>query len=90
MRHGFGFGGGGVVVEGGVVAGGVAMSLGGVVVPVPVVPVVPLVPDVVLGVVVSAGGVTTVVSVFLQALSTAAMTAALRMIFVALEKAFIG
>jgi hypothetical protein len=81
----------GGVVAGGVVAGGVVMSLGAVVVPVPVVPVVPLVPEVVAGVVVSvAGGVTTVVSDFLQAPSTAAMTAALRMIFVALEKAFIG
>jgi hypothetical protein len=84
-----------VVVAGGVVAGVVVVvvvvvSLGGVVMPVPVVPVVPLVPEVVAGVVVSvAGGVTTVVSDFLQAPSTAAMTAALRMIFDAFEKAFI-
>jgi hypothetical protein len=80
---------GGVVVDGGV-ADGVVVSLGGVVVPVPLVPVVPLVPDVVLGVVlVPSLGVTVVVSVFLQAPSMAAMTAAVRMIFDAFEKAFI-
>jgi hypothetical protein len=83
---------GGVVVDGG--ADGVVVSLGGVaggvVVPVPLVPVVPLVPDVVLGVVlVPSLGVTVVVSVFLQAPSMAAMTAAVRMIFDAFEKAFI-
>jgi hypothetical protein len=93
----------GGVVDGVVVDGGVVVSLGGVaggvvvvvvvVVPVPlvpVVPVVPLVPEVVLGVVlVPSLGVTVVVSVFLQAPSMAAMTAAVRMIFDAFEKAFI-
>ncbi len=84
--------------EAGAVDGGTAVSLGGVagvvvvVVVVPVVPAVPLVPEVVAGVVVvvvaSLGG-TTVVSVFLQAPSMAAMTAAVRMIFDAFEKAFI-
>ena len=97
------FFGGGVVVSLGVVGavgagtgvtGGVVVPDGIVVVPVPpvpLVPVVPLVPDVVVGVVVvaSPGGVTTVVSVFLQAPSMAAMTAAVRMIFDALEIAFI-
>jgi hypothetical protein len=87
-----------MVLSGGVagaVDGGTTVSLGGVagvVVVVVVVPAVPLVPEVVAGVVVvvvaSLGG-TTVVSVFLQAPSMAAMTAALRMIFDAFEKAFI-
>lgn len=85
-------------VTGGVVPGagagmveGIEVSAGGVtVVPVPVVPLVPLVPEVAGAVaVVSLGGVMTVVSLFLQAPSMAAMTAAVRMIFDVLEIAFI-
>ena len=61
-------------------------------VPVPLVPLVPLVPDELLGMVLVSllvpDGVV-VVSVFLQAPSMAAMTAAVRMIFDALEIAFI-
>jgi hypothetical protein len=89
-------GGGVVSTGGGVVAGAVlgvvVVSLGAVV---PLVPLVPLVVLGVVGVVVvvvvvveSAGGVT-VVSVFLQAPSMAASTAAVRMTFDAFGKAFI-
>lgn len=84
----------GVVVEGAVL-GDVALSAGGVVVPVPPVPVplvpdVPLVPEVLLGVVVAASlGAVVVVSLFLQAPNMAAITAAVRMIFVAFGNAFI-
>jgi hypothetical protein len=93
---------GGVVVSvllgvtGGVVPGagagvveGIEVSAGGGV-PVPVVPVVPLVPEVAGAVVVvSPGGAMAAVSLFLQAPSMAAMTAAVRMIFDVAEIAFI-
>lgn len=82
-----------VVLSGGVVGvvlgvvEGVVVSLGGVV---PVVPVVPLVPEVVEGeVVVVSPGAVPAVSFLLQAPSMAAMTAAVRMIFDVVEKAFI-
>jgi hypothetical protein len=76
---------GGVVVSAGGVAGGVVVSLGGVV------GVAGAGGGVVLaGVVVSLGLGTTVVSVFLQAPSMAAKTAAVRMIFGTLGIDFIG